>query len=279
MKGRFFRIFELFNQRNTRYYQKAFDKLEKKNKTTFNFAAAFGSSAWLVFRKMYGWAALFILVYCGIQEVLLALCKGPITQNISLIVLYFISIIVLGFFGNTLYYKDVKSKIAKGYAEMDRYNLIDPIGGIGLSGIVYWLCAIFLGIFELMGVISQSIGNLLITAIGVVFVAIPWAINYRKFRSQESVELVEVAGESVNRYLEKADPKHLTWPMIGVLFVITPLTVIFIFMLLFILIGVYIVITNNKATRQQRSDKVAEEIVKTPNNSEISKTAAELPAE
>ncbi|MBO7537555.1 MAG: DUF2628 domain-containing protein, partial [Alphaproteobacteria bacterium] len=89
MKGRFFRIFEIFNKRNTEYYRQAFERLERENKTTFNFAAAFGSSAWLVFRKMYGWAALFILVYCGIQEVLLALCKDPITQNISLIVLYF----------------------------------------------------------------------------------------------------------------------------------------------------------------------------------------------
>ena len=70
MKERFSKIFELWNQRNTEYYQKAFDRLEKEKKITFNFAAGFFPILWLVFRKMYGWAMLFTLLYGGILALL-----------------------------------------------------------------------------------------------------------------------------------------------------------------------------------------------------------------
>jgi len=268
MKGRFSRIFELFNKRNSEYYQKAFRRLDKENKTTFNFAAAFGSSAWLVFRKMYGWAALFTLIYVGGCEILFAFCKDNVSKIIIWLILLFFSIMLLGFFGNNLYYREVKSKIAKGYVEMEKYNSIDPIGGIVLVGIVYLLCSSFLGHLLENGIISENISNLLTILIGVFFIAIPWAINYKKFHSQESAEPVEVTEESVNRYLEKADPKHLTLPMLGALFIMAPLSIVYI---LICLISVVIGVETSYNQVAQQSDKVAEEIIKTPNNSEISK--------
>lgn len=277
MKGRFFRIFELFNKRNIEYYQQAFERLEKENKTTFNFAAAFGSSAWLAYRKMYGWAALFTLVYMGVGEILCAFCKDDASKGVIWFILFFLSIVVFGFFGNSLYYRDIKSKIAKGYAEMEKYNSIDPIGGMVLAGIVSLLCSFLIIHLEANGVISESIENLLIIAIDVFFIAIPWAINYRKFRSQESVEPVEVTEESVNKYLKKANPKHLTLPIIGFLFIMTPLTIVVIsfslFLILIIMIGEDKV--DNKVTQQQQSNKVAEEVIKTPNDSKISETVAD----
>lgn len=278
MKGRFSRIFELFNQRNTEYYRQAFDRLEKENKTTFNFAAAFGSSAWLVFRKMYGWAALFTLVYVGGCEILYAFCKDDVSKGVISLILFFLSVIVFGFFGNTIYYKDIKSKIAKGYATMEKYNSIDPIGGIVLVGIVYLLCSCFLGYLNVKGVISENVEGLLGTVIGIALVAIPWTINYRKFRLQESVEPVEITKESVNKYLKKADPKYLTLPMIGVLFIMTPLTIVVISIFLLFLVSVMInrsvETADNKVTQQQRLNKV-EEVSKTHSDSEISKTVTE----
>lgn len=274
MKGRFSRIFELFNKRNTEYYQKAFDRLEKENKTTFNFAAAFGSFAWLVFRKMYGWAALFTLVCEGGCRIVFMFCKDDVLKWVISLIFYFLCVVLFGFFGNTLYYKDVKSKIAKGYAEMERYNSIDPIGGIILSGAVYWLCAFFLPVLSLKGVTSENTVNLWGIAMGGFFVAIPWAINYKKFHVQESAEPVEVTEESVNAYLEKANPKHLTGPMmVGVLFIMTPLTIVLVSLSLLLLMGFYINTTGNKVAQQQRSDKVVEEVSKTPNNSESGRRA------
>ena len=214
MQGRFSRIFELFNQRNTEYYQQAFDRLEKENKTTFNFAAGFYWAAWLVFRKMYRLATLFILVYGGIMISLNEFCQNSKTVNLISAVLFLVIFLGFGFFGNSLYYKHVKSKIAKGYAKITDYNSIDPIWGIVVVGLVVkFLSGIFSGIFAVTNVGSKSVLQLLVTLMQVFFIAIPWAIDHKKFHSQESVEPVEVTDESVNVYLEKANPKRLTVSM------------------------------------------------------------------
>lgn len=114
MEGRFFRIFESLNQRNTEYYKEAFGKLEKENKTTFNFAAAFFNITWLVFRKMYGWAILITLILAGVNAIQVSLIgpRGFMSDVIS-VVLFLIRFAIFGFIGNTLYLKHVKSKVTK----------------------------------------------------------------------------------------------------------------------------------------------------------------------
>jgi len=130
MKERFSKIFELWNQRNTEYYQEVFEKLEKENKLTFNFAAAFFNVTWLIFRKMYGWAILFTLVIAGIQ-ISIRMLNLSSSMSYGVSVLFSLILFVgFGFFGNTLYYKYVRSQVSKGYANMPDYNPIDPISGI-----------------------------------------------------------------------------------------------------------------------------------------------------
>ncbi|MBO7642332.1 MAG: DUF2628 domain-containing protein [Alphaproteobacteria bacterium] len=261
MQGRFSRIFELFNQRNTEYYQQAFDRLEKENKTTFNFAAAFFVGAWLVFRKMYGWALLLILANGGIQEILQMLSSNPTKRVVGSCVFSLILFIGFGFFGNSLYYKHIKSKVTKGYAEIANYNSIDPIGGIVIVGIVMpLLVGIFGGILVLAKVFSSHVIGLLSVPIQIVFIAIVWAIDHKKFHSQESVEPVEVTDESVNVYLEKANPKRLTVSM-GI-YVIS--------YLLFLPIVTIVAVAGMKYTGKKilnQLDKIAEEIDKVPNDS------------
>ncbi len=283
MKGRFFRIFEIFNKRNTEYYRQAFERLERENKTTFNFAAAFGSSAWLAYRKMYGWAVLVTLICVGGGEILLAFCKDDVLKGVIWFIFYFLSIILFGFFGNTLYYKDIKSKIAKGYAEMEKYNSIDPIGGLILVGVIGVLCSVSLWILELNRLISENVELLMEAVIGTFFIAIPWAINYIKFRSQESVEPVKVTKESVNKYLKKADSRYLTLSMMGVVFILVPfifvcISVLLLFLLLVVAFS-HMETTDNKVIQQKQSDKVAEEVIRMPNNFKISETVVKLPAE
>lgn len=199
MKGRFSKIFEHWNQRNTEYYQEAFEKLEKEDKVTFNFAAAFGISLWLIFRKMYGWAILVVVVSGGLKILIRMLC--PPSAKYAISILFFI---IFGFFGNTFYYKHVKSKVSKGYAKMPNYNPIDPICGILMAIILNFVTGMLPGV--LAGTYKKQ---LLLMLVSSYIVVVSWAVNYVKFHSQESVEPVEVTKESVNQYLKKSSSKYL----------------------------------------------------------------------
>lgn len=270
MQGRFSRIFELFNQRNTEYYQQAFDRLEKKNKTTFNFAAAFCMAAWLVFRKMYGWAILFISVYGGILVSSRMFCLSLKTATLISAILYLVMFIGFGFFGNSLYYKHVKSKIAKGYAEIADYNSIDPMWSIVALGVVMpLLVGIAAGISVSKNIVSKNVFDLLTTLVQVIFIAIPWMINYKKFHSQESVEPVEVTEESVNKYLDKANPERLTVSMgIG--------AISYLLSFLFILYMVSVLAVEATGGKiLQDLNKIGENVGKTYSSPEILKSVAE----
>lgn len=286
MQGRFSRIFELFNQRNTEYYQQAFDRLEKENKTTFNFAAALCWAMWLVYRKMYGWAILFVLAFTGIPASLNAFYQNSKVATLISAVLYLVTIIGFGFFGNSLYYKHVKSKVAKGYAEITNYNSIDPVWGIVVIGVVLpLLVGVSAGILMPKHPVSKNVFQLLTMLIQVFFIAIPWMINYKKFHSQESVEPVEVTEESVNAYLEKANPKRLTVSMCTM--IVSYLLFLLILSMMSVLAVVGMKTTGKKVLNQL--DKIGEEVSKMPNDSikgvkiriddETEKQSVELSAE
>ncbi len=267
MKGRFTRIFELWNNRNTEYYKESFERLEKENKTTFNFAAAFFPITWMMFRKMYGWAVLLVLVTSGIHGVLPALCQNREERIISLVVFWLVLFIVFGSWGNTLYYKNIKSKIAKGYAEITNYNPIDPIGGIVIIGVIISILKWIISGILIAAKVSSSADDCVSPSLYVFFIAILWAINYKKCHAQESAEPVEVTEESVNKYLERANPKRLTVSL-GVATVAYLIS----FLLLLSMMSVFAV-AGMKATGdkiKQQLDKIAEEVDKTPNNSKKS---------
>ena len=269
MKGRFSRIFELFNQRNTEYYQQAFDRLEKENKTTFNFAAAFSLGMWLVFRKMYGWAILFILISAGIQTSLGALYPSPKATAVISSVLWLVMVIGFGFWGNSFYYREVKSRVSKGYNSMEDYNSIDPVWGIIIIGVVVPL---LIGIGSVIliskNIVSTNVIGWIVTLIQTSFIAIPWAINYKKFHSQEFAEPAEVTEESVNVYLEKADPKRLTVSMCTMI-----VTYLISFLIILPMVSALAVVgmkaTGDKIKSQM--DKIAEEVDKMPNKKDALK--------
>ena len=205
MKGRFSGIFEFWNQRNTEYYQEAFERLEKEDIVTFNFAAAFGPYWWMIFRKMYGWAILFAIVYRGLKM----LCPPSAIYAIS--ILFFV---IFGFFGNTFYYKHVKSQVSKGYAKMPNYNSIDPI-----CGILTVIITDFVGLELRPIVLTGTYKKLLLILVSSCIIVVSLAVNYVKFRPQESVEPVEVTEESVNQYLKKSSSKYLAMCFITMFFI------------------------------------------------------------
>lgn len=52
------------------YYEKAFDRLEKTGKHTWNWAAFFGGITWLLYRRMYLYAFVLTIVYFGMDILL-----------------------------------------------------------------------------------------------------------------------------------------------------------------------------------------------------------------
>jgi len=219
MKERFSKIFELWNQRNTEYYQEAFKKLEEENKTTFNFAAAIFSVIWLVFRKMYGWAILCTLLYGGILFSTKMFCKNADVVFVIQASVSTIMILGLGRFGNTLYYKHVKSQVSKGYAEMPEYNPVDPVWSVLYSMLGSLLKMVIIPLFVLFSPVLVKVINNSSSLFEILIISIVWAIDYRKFHPQESAEPIAVTEESVNNYLKKSNLTQMIAALCALIFI------------------------------------------------------------
>jgi len=204
MKGRVARIFEIWNQRNTEYYREAFQKLEKEDKIVFNFVAALYPFQWLIFRKMYKFAIALATVYMLIQTLLYSFFQNLDTSWMVVMAFSIILFGVFGFYGNEIYYKEVKSKVAKGYVKIERFNPINPMWSI-LSAIVPSLVSYIVGVSK--SVVLISISSWVVMGIAV---AVPWIIDQKKFQAQESSTEVKVDGNSVNKYLEKSDSSSMS---------------------------------------------------------------------
>lgn len=211
MKSRFLRIFDRWNKRNAEYYKESFEKLDG-NKLTFNFAAAFGNVLWLIYRKMYGWAMLITLINGGIQIPMRMLPSTPSVLSGISILSFLIWFLGFGFFGNTFYYKHVKSQVSKGYAKMPDYNTIDPIWSLIMFGVVVpCLLGILSGIMLMIGKGSVPLNSLAVLSIllQVLILSIPRAMDQKKFRQQESSKPIKVTEKSIDQFLEKSDSKYI----------------------------------------------------------------------
>ncbi|MBO6056171.1 MAG: DUF2628 domain-containing protein [Alphaproteobacteria bacterium] len=112
------------------YYEKAFDRLEKTGKHTWNWAAFLWGFSWMRYRKIY----LSEIAFCFIYWILcLALLIGLVSSAYEtestpwgfLTLLISLSLgkkICLGYFGNALYYWTVKKRISWGYHLLEKYR-------------------------------------------------------------------------------------------------------------------------------------------------------------
>lgn len=101
------------------YYEKAFELLEKEHKRTWNWAALFLSSFWLLYRKMY----LYSFIYCIFSLIAATLAKADNIVFITLSVVINLTIsLYLGYYGNDLYYRIIKKRISKGYHLLNKYS-------------------------------------------------------------------------------------------------------------------------------------------------------------
>lgn len=84
------------------YYLKAYERLKKEKKNKFNFAAALNGSFWLIYRRMY-----FSSILLSILNVLL----GGVSTLLGFL--------ILGFFGNKIYFKFLEDMQSRGYKNLE----------------------------------------------------------------------------------------------------------------------------------------------------------------
>ena len=124
-----------------------------------------------------------------------------------------------GFFGNSLYYKHVKSKVTKGYAEISDYNPVDPVWSLLYSALGSLLKMLSIPVLVLFLSVPSRVMNDLSFLFDLIIIAIVWTVDYRKFHSQESLEPLAITEESVNRYLEKSDLKQMISAICGLVLI------------------------------------------------------------
>ncbi|MDV2583034.1 DUF2628 domain-containing protein [Alkalibacillus haloalkaliphilus] len=105
--------------RNDEYYKDKFNKFKQKDtKLSFNFVAFFIDIYWLVYRKMYGLAAGLYIGFLAFGIILMFVTDlmglGLANDTIIFIVgiLFVLSKVLLGMFGNYLYMKKVEKNIS-----------------------------------------------------------------------------------------------------------------------------------------------------------------------
>ena len=217
MKERFSKIFELWNRRNIGFYQESFYKIRTEDKISFNYISAIFPFSWLIFRKMYKWAMISVLIFGVIQTIALALF--PKSISIISLVLFVIEFLCFGFFGNLIYYEDVKSKVSKGYTEIESYNPINPLWSVLWMILPYLVVSGFFTVIMISVLVIWNISPsdqtiiFVLNLLQLLLIAIPWVIDYKKFHSQESTEPKAVTEESINKYLDKANPKCMFMAM------------------------------------------------------------------
>jgi tetratricopeptide (TPR) repeat protein len=138
----------LIGERNQEYYLtrfKQFDQLGTGLKRSWNWPAFFFNHPWFLYRKMYGWFFAFSISVPVIFKPInmfvdLAIEKTP-WAGIILLPILLTPQLLYGFFGNSLYHKHIKKKIAVAQLTIkDEAKLLEHLGkGKGVNRWVIWV--------------------------------------------------------------------------------------------------------------------------------------------
>ncbi len=106
---------------NAQYYKKAFERLEKENKNTWNWVAFWLNVVWMIYRKMYLYAFMYYIaiVLFGVVGNFFEVTKTTLGVLLGLIWIVFSC--CLGYLGNRLYYHVVKKRVSEGYHLLEQY--------------------------------------------------------------------------------------------------------------------------------------------------------------
>ncbi len=134
------------------YYKARFDKLASGGSIGWHWPAFFFSSAWLLYRKMWLYALLYIIVVPTILSVVTMLVFGAAVGTM----IYYTAYVVYGFilmplFANRLYYGHAKAKIDKiSSLNMSEAQVVQELARKGGTS---WLGFIFV-IIPIIGILA-----------------------------------------------------------------------------------------------------------------------------
>jgi len=128
---------EKYTESEEEYYAKAFKRLDETGKRTWNWAAFLFGHAWMFYRKMYLYGFLFFMASGILQNCIPGITAFIVcdeSSNVSILendypITYWSVMccseilvrVLMGYFGNSMYYSAVKKKIRKGYHLLDKY--------------------------------------------------------------------------------------------------------------------------------------------------------------
>ncbi|MDR0942868.1 MAG: DUF2628 domain-containing protein [Holosporales bacterium] len=110
------------------YYLSAFKELENRKKFSWNWAAFFFFDFWMLYRKMY----LECLICCCASSMIYGMICHYFEFNE--IFYWILCKVILGIWGNQLYYKSLKRKILKGYHLIETYKTTLNIKIVSIVG-------------------------------------------------------------------------------------------------------------------------------------------------
>lgn len=126
-------------ERNRSYYVSKFGLFDKKGPglhASWNWPALLASAAWALYRKMYLW--FFLLLGLGFFSGVLQNGNAPLFGSL----LFFVGWVGFAVFANSLYYENIKKRIAKAQLEFDNQDklvaYLKDKGGV--NAWVPWVC-------------------------------------------------------------------------------------------------------------------------------------------
>ncbi|MBR1734311.1 MAG: DUF2628 domain-containing protein [Alphaproteobacteria bacterium] len=127
---------------NEKYYLDAFERLDAVGKNTWNWSAFFFGPCWLAYRKMHAYSFLaFLFTYLSFWTAFIPFFFWIPFGGFPLILH-----ILLGIFGNALYYRIVKKRVTQGYHLLENFKPTSiPCGlSCGALGVISFIADEFL---------------------------------------------------------------------------------------------------------------------------------------
>jgi Tfp pilus assembly major pilin PilA len=143
--------------RNTEYYVSRFKRFDEQGvKASWNWPSFFVSFYWLLYRKMWGWAALYFVLPL-ILIFVFVLLSGVWEYALLLYYPTYIAAIFVLFpmYANAIYYKHSKGKISKAQASSDnKEKQLRRVAAEGGTGGAVIIVVLILGIVSLVGILA-----------------------------------------------------------------------------------------------------------------------------
>ena len=138
--------------KNAEYYKARFEKIAGGSSIGWHWPAFFFTSAWLLYRKMWLYALLYMFVVPTILSVVTMLAFDPVTGVTAYYIIYGVyGFILMPLFANRLYYGHVKTKVDKvSSLNMSEAQVAQELARKGGTS---WVAFIFI-IIPILGILA-----------------------------------------------------------------------------------------------------------------------------